>query len=126
MVTHTAKDDSQGTLLNYILGYFEENNIKRKVRFINRLDRDTSGIVLACKNPFAQDKISSEFRDKVEKKYLAICQGIFHDKEGIVDAPIDFAASITPESTSFSDDSTIRAINGAAEITRGTIVAVET
>ena len=35
MVTHTAKDDSQGTLLNYILGYFEENNIKRKVRFIN-------------------------------------------------------------------------------------------
>lgn len=88
MVTHTAKDDSQGTLLNYILGYFEENNIKRKVRFINRLDRDTSGIVLACKNPFAQDKISSEFRDKVEKKYLAICQGIFEEKEGIIDAPI--------------------------------------
>ena len=88
MVTHTAKDDSQGTLLNYILGYFEENNIKRKVRFINRLDRDTSGIVLACKNSFAQDKISSEFRDKVEKKYLAICQGIFEDKEGIIDAPI--------------------------------------
>ena len=88
MVTHTAKDDSDGTLLNYLLGYFYENKIKRKVRFVNRLDRDTSGIVVACKNSFAQDKISSDFRDKVEKKYLAICSGIFKEKEGIIDAPI--------------------------------------
>lgn len=88
MVTHTAKDDSDGTLLNYLLGYFYDNNIKRKVRFINRLDRDTSGIVVASKNSFAQDKISAEFRDVVEKKYLAICQGIFDEKEGTIDAPI--------------------------------------
>lgn len=88
MVTHTAKDDSEGTLLNYLLSYFHDNNIKRKVRFINRLDRDTSGIVVASKNSFAQDKISAEFRDVVEKKYLAICQGIFDEKEGTIDAPI--------------------------------------
>ena len=88
MVTHTAKDDSDGTLLNYLLGYFDENKIKRKVRFVNRLDRDTSGIVVACKNSFTQDKISGDFRDKVEKKYLAICSGIFKEKEGIIDAPI--------------------------------------
>ena len=88
MVTHTAKDDSEGTLLNYLLGYFHDNNIKRKVRFINRLDRDTSGIVVASKNSFAQDKISAEFRDMVEKKYLTICQGIFDEKEGTIDAPI--------------------------------------
>lgn len=88
IVTHTAKDDSDGTLLNYLLGYFDENNIKRKVRFVNRLDRDTSGIVVACKNSFTQDKISGDFRDKVEKKYLAICSGIFKEKEGIIDEPI--------------------------------------
>lgn len=88
MVTHTAKDDSDGTLLNYLLGYFDENKIKRKVRFVNRLDRDTSGIIVACKNSFTQDKISGDFRDKVEKKYLAICSGIFKEKEGIIDAPI--------------------------------------
>lgn len=88
MVTHTAKDDSDGTLLNYLLGYFYENKIKRKVRFVNRLDRDTSGIVVACKNSFTQDKISGDFRDKVEKKYLAICSGIFKEKEGIIDVPI--------------------------------------
>lgn len=88
MVTHTAKDDSEGTLLNYLCGYFKDNNIRRKVRFINRLDRDTSGIVVVSKNSFAQDKISSEFKDSVEKKYLAICEGTFEEKEGIIDAPI--------------------------------------
>lgn len=88
MVTHTAKDDNEGTLLNYLCGYFKDNNIRRKVRFINRLDRDTSGIVVVSKNSFAQDKISSEFKESVEKKYLAICEGIFEEKEGIIDAPI--------------------------------------
>lgn len=88
MVTHTAKDDSEGTLLNYTLGYFEENNIKRKVRFINRLDRDTSGIVLVAKNSFAQDKVTSDFDKNVEKKYIAIVEGILDEKEGIIDGPI--------------------------------------
>lgn len=88
MVNHTAKDDSEGTLLNYTLGYFEENNIKRKVRFINRLDRDTSGIVLVAKNSFAQDKVTSDFDKNVEKKYIAIVEGILDEKEGIIDGPI--------------------------------------
>lgn len=88
MVTHTAKDDADGTLLNYLLGYFEDQGLKRKVRFVNRLDRDTSGLVVAAKNSFAQDKISSDFKDGVEKKYLAIVEGILDEKEGIIDGPI--------------------------------------
>lgn len=88
MVTHTAKDDTTGTLLNYLCGYFYVNNINRKVRFVNRLDRDTSGIVMVAKNSFTQDKISKEFKESVEKKYLAICNGIFHEKEGVIETPI--------------------------------------
>lgn len=88
MVTHTAKDDADGTLLNYLLGYFKDQGLRRKVRFINRLDRDTSGLVVAAKNSFAQDKISKDFKEDVEKKYLAMVQGIFREKEGIVDGPI--------------------------------------
>ena len=41
------------------------------------------------------------------------------------EAPIDLAASMTPASTSFKEDSTIRAIYGAAATTNGTMVAVE-
>ena len=88
MVTHTAKDDADGTLLNYLLGYFEEEGLKRKVRFVNRLDRDTSGLVVAAKNSFAQDKISSDFKEDVEKKYLAVVEGILEEKEGLIDGPI--------------------------------------
>lgn len=88
MVTHTAKDDADGTLLNYLLGYFEDQGLNRKVRFVNRLDRDTSGLVVAAKNSFAQDKISSDFKDGVEKKYLAIVEGILDEKDGIIDGPI--------------------------------------
>ena len=88
MVTHTAKDDADRTLLNYLLGYFKDQGLKRKVRFVNRLDRDTSGLVVAAKNSFAQDKISSDFKDRVEKKYLAIVEGILDEKDGIIDGPI--------------------------------------
>lgn len=88
MVTHTAKDDADGTLLNYLLGYFEEEGLKRKVRFVNRLDRDTSGLVVAAKNSFAQDKISRDFKEDVEKKYLAVVEGRLDDKEGLIDEPI--------------------------------------
>ena len=48
MVTHTSRGDMSNTLLNYTLGYFEEIGLKRKVRFVNRLDRDTSGLVIGC------------------------------------------------------------------------------
>ena len=43
----------------------------------------------------------------------------------MVEAPMDCAASMTPLSTSFKEDSTMRPIKGAAETTSGTMVAVE-
>lgn len=80
-VTHTAKDDSQDTLLNYLAAYFEKNNIKRKVRFVNRLDRDTSGLIIVAKNSYAHAKIMDEFsNNQVDKIYLAICRGDFKEK----------------------------------------------
>lgn len=82
-VTHTAKDDSKDTLLNYLAGYFEKNNIKRKVRFVNRLDRDTSGLIIVAKNSYAHAKIMDEFsNNQVDKIYLAICRGDFKEKQG--------------------------------------------
>lgn len=88
MVTHTAKDDLDGTLLNYVLGYFEDISLKRKVRFANRLDRDTSGIVIVAKNSFAHANISKQYKDDVNKKYIAIVKGILDEKEGIIEKPI--------------------------------------
>lgn len=90
MVTHTAKANKSSTLLNYACNYFKENDIKRKVRFVNRLDRDTSGIVIIAKNSHAHSTISEQFeRDTVIKNYIAITKNNFKDKKvGIIELPI--------------------------------------
>lgn len=93
MVTHTAKDDIEDTLLNYMCDYFYRNGINRKVRFVNRLDRDTSGIVIIAKNSYAQNFLTREFKEnKVVKKYLAITEGIFEKKEGVIEEPIGLSS----------------------------------
>jgi len=67
---------TSNTLANQISYYFECNNIPFKVRFINRLDRDTSGIVLIAKNPYAHQQYSKQFdNNTIEKYYLCICEG---------------------------------------------------
>lgn len=86
MVTHTSRSDLEHTLLNYTLGYFNEIGLNRKVRFVNRLDRDTSGLVIAAKNSFAHSMISEQFQNGVIKEYLAFVKGT--PKNMIIEAPI--------------------------------------
>lgn len=90
MVTHTAKSNINNTLLNYACYYFKKQDIKRKVRFVNRLDRDTSGIVIIAKNSHAHSTISAQFEDDtVIKKYIALTKNNFKtNKVGIIELPI--------------------------------------
>lgn len=89
IVTHTAKDDLDHTLINYVAGYFLKEGIARKVRFVNRLDRDTSGVILVAKNSYAHSMLSKQMEGQsVEKKYLALCSGWFTQQEGEIIAPI--------------------------------------
>lgn len=90
MPTHTVRSITSGTLLNYLCNYFLENNIKRKVRIVNRLDKNTSGIVLIAKNSHAHSEISKQFQeDSVIKKYIAITKNNFKEKKlGIIELPI--------------------------------------
>ncbi|RVU54034.1 RluA family pseudouridine synthase [Anaerosphaera multitolerans] len=88
MPTHTSKGHLRGTLLNYMAGYFLEKGIERKVRFVNRLDKDTSGLVVVAKNAFAHYNISEQFKGDVVKNYIAFCKGKFEKTEGIVEEPI--------------------------------------
>lgn len=71
------------TLANMVAKYYKDHHIRRKIRFCNRLDFDTAGLVI-----FAKDFISEASMNKlisnreVEKKYYAICHGNFSQKEG--------------------------------------------
>ncbi|MCS3921914.1 23S rRNA pseudouridine1911/1915/1917 synthase [Methanococcus voltae PS] len=85
MVVHPTKTIKNGTLANAIINYQKDNNNDNndnndnkqdfKIRFINRIDRDTTGIVLIAKNSFAHQKIANQFQKSMKKEYLAIICG---------------------------------------------------
>ena len=89
MVVHPTKSHQDDTLANAIYYHWEQIKHIGKVRFINRLDMDTTGLVLIAKNKYVHHFIQSKAQaGLVEKKYYAITRGVPTDKEGIIDAPI--------------------------------------
>lgn len=90
LVVHPTKGHPEGTLAN-ALSYFQYlNGQNYKIRFINRLDRDTSGIVLIAKNAFAQQIVSEQMQSNlVDKKYLAVVEGVIEQDSGTIDLPIE-------------------------------------
>ncbi len=90
LVVHPTKNYQSGTLANALAFRLQERGESWKIRFINRLDRDTSGLVLVAKNGHAQDAVSSQMeKGTTVKKYLALVHGILTEKEGSIEAPID-------------------------------------
>ena len=90
LVVHPTKNYQSGTLANALAYRLQERGESWKIRFINRLDRDTSGLVLVAKNGHAQDAVSAQMEQgTTEKKYLALVHGLFEETEGRIDAPID-------------------------------------
>jgi len=92
IVVHPTKNYQNGTLANALVWRMNEQGISYKPRFVNRLDRDTSGLVIVGKNSHTQDYLMHEMEaDRVEKTYVAIVHGIAGPVgfEGTVDAPID-------------------------------------
>lgn len=89
IVVHPTKSHQENTLSNGISYYFKEKGIKKKIRFVNRLDMDTTGILIVAKNPFAHQQMALQFEsNKVEKKYQAIVAGIVEKDEDYIDLPI--------------------------------------
>ncbi len=86
MPPHPSKGHTVGTLGNFILWYYNQNNIKTSVRILGRLDKDTSGLTILCKNQYIQNVLS---KAKVKKEYIAVVEGIFKEKRGIIDLPIE-------------------------------------
>lgn len=76
MPTHPSHDHQNDTLANGLSYYYESKGIPFVFRAVNRLDRDTSGILLVAKNKYSAFVLSRQISEfKVEKKYLAIAEG---------------------------------------------------
>ncbi len=93
IVVHPTKGYQSGTLANAISHHIaEKGEGNYKMRFVNRIDRDTSGLVIVGKNPHVQDFLMREMEEgRVGKTYIALVHGIAGEigSRVIVDAPID-------------------------------------
>ena len=86
---HPSLNHYEDSLSNGVKYYFDSIGLKRKIRPINRLDKDTSGILLFAKNEYIQECLIKQMKtNKFEKEYLALVDGIVtKDKKNII-API--------------------------------------
>lgn len=89
LAVHPSILHYNNSLSNGVKYYFEQNDIKKKIRPINRLDKDTSGIVIFAKNEYIQEYLVREMKDNIfYKEYIAVCEGIFEENEGTITFPI--------------------------------------
>ena len=89
MVVHPAPGHYEGTLVNALMYHCgnELSGINGVLRpgIVHRIDRDTTGSIIACKNDYAHNEIARQLKDHtIVRKYQAIIHGILTKEEGTV------------------------------------------
>jgi 23S rRNA pseudouridine1911/1915/1917 synthase len=86
---HPTFSEKSGTLANGVMYYWKEKGLQRTFHAVNRLDRDTSGIVLLAQQRFSHQQLSRQQKNKqVERKYYAWVHGLIEEDQGVIEAPI--------------------------------------
>ena len=89
VATHPSILHYYDSLCNGVRFYFDSIGLNKKVRPVNRLDLNTSGLVIFAKCEYIQECLISEMKNNIFKKeYLAFCEGLFENKSGTIDLPI--------------------------------------
>lgn len=93
MVVHPAAGHFSGTLVNGLMHHCKDSlsgiNGVLRPGIVHRIDKDTTGSVIACKNDNAHLKIAAQLKEhSITRRYRAICYGVIKEDEGTVDAPI--------------------------------------
>lgn len=77
------------SLSNGIRFYFDKIGLKKKIRPVNRLDKDTSGLVIFAKCEYIQECLSLQMQEGILKKeYLCLVSGTINQKSGTINLPI--------------------------------------
>lgn len=92
-VVHPAAGNLDGTLVNALLhhcrGRLSGIGGVARPGIVHRIDKDTSGLIVAAKSDRAHEGLSAQFADhSIQRRYLAIAGGLPHGKAGTVDAPL--------------------------------------
>ena len=93
MVVHPAAGHLNDTLVNGLMAHCRDqlsgiNGVMRP-GIVHRIDMDTTGVLIACKNDFAHNQIAAQLKEhSITRKYLAVVHGVIKEDEGTVDASI--------------------------------------
>lgn len=122
MPTHPSKGNNLPTLANAIMGYFGGDFVFRAV---NRLDRDTSGLVIIAKDQISAGKLSDSMkRGEFRKYYECVVEGCPTPNEGMIDAPImrecegSIKRIVSPEGKSAKTEYKVISTDGAHSVCR--------
>jgi 23S rRNA pseudouridine1911/1915/1917 synthase len=97
VVVHPTKGHADGTIANGLMRRMEEHGERYKIRFVNRLDRDTSGALIVGKNSHAQSEFAKQSgADGIRKLYIAVLDGAPAAWNGAIDLPIALEAEGSP------------------------------
>ena len=89
MPIHPSMLHYENSLSNGVKYYFDTINLKKKIRPVNRLDKDTSGIVIFAKNEYVQECLIKQMQNNTfVKEYIAICDGVLNETSGTINKPI--------------------------------------
>ena len=93
MVVHPAAGHYSGTLVNGLMnhcrGQLSGINGVLRPGIVHRIDMDTTGVLIACKNDTAHRLVAAQLKEHtVVRRYRAIVHGVIREEEGTVDAPI--------------------------------------
>lgn len=91
LVVHPAPGHPTGTLVNGLIHHAPSMSVGGTLRpgIVHRLDKDTSGLIVAAKNDRARNSLVGQWEARtVEKRYVALLHGLLEEDEVTVDAPI--------------------------------------
>lgn len=93
MVVHPSAGHETGTLVNAVLyhcqGRLSGINGVMRPGIVHRIDRDTTGALVICKNDRAHNHVAAQLKEhSITRRYVAVVEGVIKEEEGCVDAPI--------------------------------------
>ena len=93
MVVHPSAGHYSGTLVNALMYYCKDDlsgiNGVMRPGIVHRIDMDTTGSLLVCKNDFTHQHIAGQLKEhSIKRIYHAIVHGVIKEEDGTIDAPI--------------------------------------
>lgn len=89
IAVHPSMEHYDNSLSNGVKYYFNSIYLNKKIRPVNRLDKNTSGIVIFAKNQYIQECLIRQMKNETfQKEYIALVDGFLKEQKQIINVPI--------------------------------------